>query len=223
MGDIFKVLKEEIQIIYSGKTMDALLPPIIFVLAQSRTDLKSAIIFALSIALLLALYRLFKSQGLIYAFGGALGVALAGGYAFYMGNATSYFLPKLITSGIGAALSFISILFGRPLAAYLSHLSRGWPLDWFWRKDVKPAYREVTFAWGILFSIRLLLLFIAYKDENLSALLWLTTLLGTPSTIVVLILTLLYGTFRLKTLKGPGVEEHINNEDAPWKGQTRGF
>lgn len=223
MPNIFKVIKEEVQSVYSGNTLDAIFPSIIFVIVQSKMGLLNAVIFAIALALILAMYRFFKGQKSIYAFVGVLAVALAGGYSYYMGSATSYFLSKLLSTGFLAALSFISLLFGRPLAAYLSHLSRGWPIEWFWHKKVKPAYNEVTFAWGILFSLRLLILFIAYKDENVSALLWLSTLLGTPSTIIILILTFLYGTFRLKKLKGPGVEEFIAKKDLPWKGQTRGF
>nr|WP_300006282.1 DUF3159 domain-containing protein [Tissierella sp.] len=223
MPKIFKVIKEEIKTVYSGNTLDTVFPSIIFVIVQSKTSLINAIIFAVSIALILALYRFFKGQKSIYAFGGVLGVALAGGYSYYMGNAASYFLSKLLSTGFLAGLSFISLLIGRPIAAYLSHLSRGWPIEWFWHKKVKPAYNEVTLAWGVLFSLRLLILFIAYRDENVSALLWLSTLLGTPSTIIILILTFLYGTFRLKNLKGPGVEEFIAKKDPPWEGQTRGF
>ena len=223
MNEILKALKEEITRVYSAKTLDALLPPIIFVIAQGRFNLLKALILAIALALILAIYRIYKGQSFIYAFAGVLGVTLAGGYAYYVGNSTSFFLSKLLGSALGAVLSFVSILFGRPLAAYLSHLSRGWPLKWFWRKDIKPAYREVTFAWGLLFSARLFLLYGAYSDENLSALLWISTFLGTPSTIIVLLLTYIYGTIRLKNLAGPGVEEFIEGKTAPWKGQTRGF
>ena len=223
MKETLKIVKEEVQSLFTSKTLDALIPPIIFVIVQSRTTLLKGIIFAIGLAFILALYRLIRKQSSIYAFAGVIGVSLTGGYAYFMGSASSYFLPKIIGSGIGAVLSLLSIVFGRPLAAYLSHLSRGWPLKWFWRKDIKPAYREVTFAWAILFSLRLFILLMAYRKVNLSALVWLNTLLGTPATAIVLISTLLYGTFRLKKLGGPGVEEYKAEKEPPWKGQTRGF
>lgn len=221
--DTLKILKEELMRVYSSKTFDALLPPIVFVLAQNIFDLKIGLITAVSIATLIALYRIIKGDKLTYALAGIIGVALTGGYAYYMGNAKSYFLPKLITSGLGALVSFLSILFKRPLAAYLSHISRSWPLKWFWRKDVKPAYNEVTFAWAILFSLRLLILFSLYNTGEVSQLLIINFILGTPATIITLLLTYLYGSYRLKTLKGPSVEEFEMNKQPPFIGKNRGF
>lgn len=223
MKNILKILKEEIKRVYSSKTLDALLPPLIFVVVQNNTSLKLGLISAISLALFLAFYRLIKGQVFAYAFGGVLAVGLAGAYAFYMGSAKSYFLPKLFTSALGAILAFGSLFLKRPLAAYLSHLSRGWPLDWYSRKDIRPAYREVTFAWAILFALRLLVLANIYQKSNLSTLAWVNLLLGSPSTILVLLLTYLYGIFRLKNLRGPGVEEFINKKPPPWEGQKRGF
>ena len=96
-------------------------------------------------------------------------------------------------------------------------------MKWFWRKDVKPAYNEVTFAWAILFSLRLLILFSLYNTGEVSQLLIINFILGTPATIITLLLTYLYGSYRLKTLKGPSVEEFEMNKQPPFIGQNRGF
>jgi len=42
-------------------------------------------------------------------------------------------------------------------------------------------------------------------------------------TIVILIISYLYGIWRLKKLGGPSVEEFLSNQPAPWKGQKKGF
>ena len=217
------IIKEELMRIYSSKTLDALLPPIVFVLSQNRVGIKIGLIAALSLSLLIAGYRTIKGQKLIYAAAGILGVTLAGGYAYYMGNAQSYFLPKLITSGLGVIATFLSLIFGKPLAAYLSHLSRGWPINWYWRNDVKPAYTEVTFVWGLLFALRLMILFNLYKTGEVSTLLWIDLILGTPATIITLVLTYLYGSARLKKLNGPGIDEFIEHKKPSFIGQHRGF
>ena len=217
------IIKEELMRIYSSKTLDALLPPIVFVVSQNRFGIKIGLIAAISLSVLIALYRVIKGQKLIYAAAGILGVTLAGGYAYYMGNAQSYFLPKLITSGLGVIATFLSLLLGRPLAAYLSHLSRGWPINWYWRKDVKTAYSEVTFAWGLLFVLRFLILFNLYKTGEVSKLVWVDLILGTPATILTLVLTYLYGSARLKKLNGPGIDEFTENKKPPFIGQHRGF
>lgn len=217
------IIKEELMRIYSSKTLDALLPPIVFVVSQNRFGIKTGLFAAMSLSVLIALYRVIKGQKLIYAAAGVLGVALAGGYAYYMGNAQSYFLPKLITSGLGVIATFLSLLLGRPLAAYLSHLSRGWPINWYWRKDVKTAYTEVTFAWCLLFVLRFLILFNLYNTGEVSKLVWVDLILGTPATIITLVLTYLYGSARLKKLNGPGIDEFLENKKPPFIGQHRGF
>ena len=48
-------------------------------------------------------------------------------------------------------------------------------------------------------------------------------LLGWPYTILILVLSYLYGIWRLGTLKGPSVDEFITGDGPPWKGQKRGF
>ena len=132
--------------------------------------------------------------------------------------------PDLVIHYITLAyLTKISLIIGKPLAGYLSHISRGWPIKWFWRKDVKPAYNEVTFGWGLLFALRLIILFSLYSKGEVSKLLWVNIILGTPATVGVLILTYLYGSARLKNLKGPSVDEFLENKKPPFLGQNRGF
>lgn len=218
-----KIIKEELERIYSSKTLDALLPPFIFVISQNIFNLKIGLIIAILSSLLVGFIRILKGQKILYALAGSLGVAVFGGYAYYTQSVTSYFLPKLITSGLGAVVAFLSLLFRKPIAAYLSHLSRGWPIEWFWHQDVKPAYTEVSFSWGLLFLLRLFILFTLYNKGEVWNLLWLSTLLGTPATIIVLILTYLYGSYRLKKLKGPSVDEFLKNKQPPYQGQNRGF
>lgn len=46
---------------------------------------------------------------------------------------------------------------------------------------------------------------------------------GLPATLIVLILTLIYGIWRLKNLGGPGIEEFRERKDPPWQGQKKGF
>lgn len=218
-----QILKEEFLRVYSSKTADAIFPPIIFVFIQSFYGLKIGLYAAISIAGILALYRIIKGQKVVYALFAIFAVAFAGGYAFYTGNAKSFFLPKIINAGLGAGLTLLSVLLKRPLAAYLSHLSRAWPIKWFWRKDIKPAYTEVTLMWALLFSLKLLVLFTLYNSGEVTNLLWVNILLGTPATVTVLLLTYLYGSARLKRLKGPSIEEFLENKKPPYLGQNRGF
>lgn len=214
---------EELRSVTSGKTLDALLPPLVFVIGNAIFGLDVAIWLALSLAALLTILRLIRKQPWKYAFGGLLAVGLAVGLAYVNRNATSYFLPAIISSGLILILVLITLLMGKPLAAWASHLTRGWPLAWFWLPNVKPAYREVTWMWTLFFGMRLAVQVILYQRGDVTTLAWANTLLGWPVTVIVLVLSYIYGIWRLRKLGGPGVDEFIEDKPAPWKGQTRGF
>lgn len=217
------MIKEEIKQMVSGKTIDALFPPIIYVVGNLIFGLETGIIMAISIAIIFGLYRLYKKQSVLYALGGLVGIGIASAFAYFGDNAANYFLPKVITSGTLFLLSLISLLVGKPMAAWASHLSRGWKLDWFFRSDIKPAYTEVTIVWTILFLLRMIVQWLLLQRGNLVELGWANILLGFPATFTILILSLLYGIWRLKNLGGPGIDEFIEGKEPPWKGQTRGF
>ena len=223
MANMLLIIKEEVKQMVSGKTLDALIPPIIYVVGNSLFGLKTGIILALLTGIILGIFRLLKKQSIFYAFGGILGIGIASAFAYFGDNASNYFLPKVITSGLLFLLALISVLIGRPLAAYVSHLARGWKLDWFFRPDIKPAYREVTIVWTALFLMRMIVQLILYRRGNVVELGFANILLGFPATFTVLILTLVYGMWRLKKLGGPGIEEFTEGKEAPWEGQKRGF
>jgi len=214
---------EELKSVLSGRTMDALLPPLLFVIANGLFRLEIAAIGAVGLALLLTGLRIIKGQPWYYALGGLLGVGLAAGLALLTRDAASYFIPAIISSGLVCLVTIISSLVGKPLAAWLSHLTRGWPLEWFWRDDVKPAYQEVTWVWALLIAMRLAIQVLLYQRGDAATLGWANVLLGWPVTIAVLVLSYIYGIWRLRKLGGPGVHEFREGKEPPWEGQTRGF
>ncbi len=223
MKELIKDISEEIKQFVTGKTVDAFFPPILYIIGNIVFNLKIGIILALSVALILSIFRSFKKQSVVYALAGMVGVIVASGFALASDNAANYFLPKVIASGFLFLVSLISVLVGRPLAALLSHLTRGWELDWFSRKDIKPAYVEVTLVWAVLFFLRMTIQFILFDKGDLVQLGWANILLGFPTTFTVLILTLIYGVWRLKNLGGPGIDEFREGKEPPWKGQRKGF
>ena len=77
--------------------------------------------------------------------------------------------------------------------------------------------------WAGFIAVRLAVEYLLYVQGNVGVLGWATVLLGWPVTIVVLVISYLYGTWRLSTLGGPSVEEYRSQQPAPWKGQRKGF
>lgn len=216
-------IREELKSVLGGRTIDALLPPLVFVIVNGLFTLEIALGAALGLALVLTMLRLLRGQPWTYALGGLLGVALAAGLALLTRNAASYFLPALVGSALIFVGTLVSLMIGKPVAAWLSHLTRGWPLEWFWRADVKPAYREVTWIWALLIAARLGIQVYLFQRGDAAALAWANTLLGWPVTIAVLVLSYIYGIWRLRSLGGPGVHEFRAGKNPPWEGQTRGF
>ena len=218
-----KEILEELNSVISGKTLDAIFPPLLFVLINGFYGLDMAVLLALVSAVVLGILRLIRRQNWYYAMGGFLGVSIASLLAYLTRNAANYFIGSVLSGALLFLVALISLSAGKPLAAWASHLSRGWPLEWYWRKDIKPAYMEVTWLWTILILMRLVVQFVLWQRGDATKLAWANVLLGWPVILLVLIISYIYGIWRLNRLGGPGVEEYREGKKPPWKGQTRGF
>lgn len=223
MKTVFNELQSEFQLVFRSKTFDAILLPLIFVISQSQTSISNAFYLTLIISVFLLLFRLFKKQKWIYSLVGTIGVMISGSLALLASNATNYFLPGMISNGFILIVASVSLLIRRPMAIYLSHLSRGWELPWYFRNDIYPAYAEVTILWTLLFVLRTLIQVYLYVAGEVNQLFIVNTLMGTPAMIIVLSISYLYGIFRLKKLKGPGIDEFSQQKQPPYIGQRKGF
>jgi hypothetical protein len=218
-------LWEEFLAVFAGRgnLVDTIIPPILFVVLNALAGFSAALWGALGVALLLAAGRLIRRQPVRYSLGGLGGVGLAVLIARLVGRAEGFFLPNILTGAGTMLLMVVSLVAGRPLVAWTSYLARRWPRDWYWHPRVRPAYSEVTWLWLVVFALRLGLQWAVLQQEN-SALLALTNLVtGWPATILLLAVSYLYGTWRLRSLEGPSVEEFRAGAEPPWTGQRRGF
>lgn len=216
-------IKSELKYVLKGKTLDALMPPLVYALLAPRLSIIMAAGISIVFSAMLFLYRWVKKQKKFYALTGVLGVSVASGYAILFQNPSAYFLGSILSSAGLTLLCFISLVFSRPIAAWLSHLTRGWPIKWFWRDDIRPAYSEVTFAWMLLLILRVSVKWLFIKTYSVESNALVNFILGWPSIILVLSLTYMYGMWRLKKLKGPSVDEFLQNTPRPWMGQKKGF
>jgi len=223
--DRVQEMLEELRMVLAGRSdmLDSFLPPLAFVFLNAVWGVQVAIWASLGLAVVIAIFRLFRRQSVLYALGGAGGVALAAAVANLLGRAEGFFLPTMISSAVTVLLCLGSVLVGRPIVAFTSFVARRWPLDWYWHPKVRPAYREVTWMWVIFFGLRLLLQFTLFQEEAASLLGIVQVLTGWPATILLLIASYLYGTWRLGNLGGPSVEEFKSGAEMPWEGQRRGF
>lgn len=218
-----KELLEELQSVLKGKGIDTIFPPLIFAIANNFTSLLMASMLAIMGVLIIGVYRWYNKQVWYYALAGFLGVVFATSLALIADNAKNYFLPGIIGNTFFSLAILMTLTIKKPFVAYISHITRGWPLAWFWRKDIKPAYVEVTWIWFFFFTIRTILQVMLLNQHDVTNFVWINTLLGLPVTIIVLIISYIYGIYRLKKLRGPGVDEFNHKQQPPYKGQTRGF
>jgi hypothetical protein len=203
--------------------LDSLLPPILFLIIFSLVGFTYAVASALAVAVLLGLLRALRGQPLWYALGGAAGVGLAILLTRWLGSEEGFFLPGLLSSIITLLLCFFSLVVRRPLVAWTSFIARRWPLHWYWHPKVRPAYSEVTLFWTLYFGLRFLLQLDLFRQAATGGLALFNLILGWPATVILLVLSYLYGTWRLKRLGGPSVEEFRMSKEPPWESQTRGF
>jgi hypothetical protein len=218
-------LVEEFRAVFAGRSnlADSVIPPIIFLVVNPLLGFDYAVWGSLLISLLVSLFRLSRGQSLKYALGGLGGVILATLAAKLLNKAEGYFLPGIITGILTAAICGVSLVVGRPLVAWTSHIARSWPLDWYWHPKVRPAYSEVTLVWMLFFVIRLLpqLFLIGKPQSGILGIIQVAT--GWPATIALLAISYIYGTWRLRKMGGPSVEEFRSGVEPPWRGQSRGF
>jgi hypothetical protein len=218
-------LMQEFRTVFAERTntADTILPPLLYAVVNMLAGLVPAALSALVLAAILTVLRLVRKQNWYYALSGLALTLLSAGLAWYTQNAASFFLPDLLTSATLLAATLLSIWAGKPLAAWSSHLARAWPKEWYWLPNICPAYTEVTWMWTAFIAVRLAAQYALYQQGNISLLGWANILLGWPVTIIVLVISYLYGIWRLMKLGGPSVDEFLSHQPAPWKGQRKGF
>lgn len=178
---------------------------------------------SLALALVFAGRRLYQGQSIVSALGGVAGVVLAIFVAWWSGRDENFFLPTIISNNVWILAFIVSLLARRPLVAYGSHFLRRWPLAWYWHPLIKPAYMEVSALWLSFLIARSCLQLNLYLNQAVDELAVISLLTGAPSTVALLAISYIYGTWRLKRLGGPGVYEYEQEESPPWRGQMGGF
>jgi hypothetical protein len=215
---------EELRMVLTGRgnVADSIVPPVLFFAVNALAGFGPALWAALLAALLITVLRVSRHQSLGYALVGLAAVALSVGVAKVSGRAGGFFLPGVLTDLLTVTLCMASVLVGRPLVALTSAVIRRWPLRWYWHPRVRPAYSEVTWIWGLFFVARTAL-HLALLQGSSGALAVIAVVTDWPSTILLLVVSYLYGTWRLRNLGGPSVEEFKLGAAPPWEGQRRGF
>jgi lycopene cyclase domain-containing protein len=202
---------------------DAILPPVVLLAAWPLSDPYAAMIATCAAAGALGLFRAVRRESTTGAMIGVAGSAAAFVLWLRYGRVEAFFLPDLVTQSFLAAACLVSVVLRRPLVAWTSHVVRRWPRGWYWHARVRPAYMEVTLAWGAVFLLQTFLQWMLLQQRQVGWMAAAGVLNGTPATLVLLVVSYLYGTWRLRRLAGPSIAEFVTRAAPPWTGQRRGF
>jgi hypothetical protein len=222
----FRELRDELRSVISGRwagLLDSFFPPLVFLILNPLAGVNIALWGALGVTGLFAIFRILRKENLTYSLGGLGGTLLAAVFVKISGSGAGFFLPGLVSGAVTVILCVISVALNRPLVAWSSFIARRWPPDWYWHPKILPAYNEVTILWAVAFSARLTFEFWLYQQDALGALGTVRIFLGWPYLVFLLIVSYLYGLWRLGQLKGPSIEEFKSGKAPPWDGQKRGF
>jgi hypothetical protein len=168
-------------------TLITALPTVVFVIVNTATTLRTAIIAAVATGVGLALYRLARKQSTQQAISGLFGVLIASIIAARTGQARGYFLLGIWTSFLYAVPFLISVLVRRPLVGLLWEFldpSPPAPSDpqrpWFRRRDLLRAYTIATLLGTVLFLARGIVQATLYKDNATGWLAFARVAMGYP-------------------------------------------
>lgn len=215
-------LVDELRGVLRGRpVVDGAIPVLVFgLLAGWSVAWASGIAVAIGLVLLVV-RRVIGGSG-VWALGGIGGVALGAVLAVTFDDAGGFFIPGIVRGGGVAVIGLVSLLLPLPMVSWTSIVFRRWPAGWYRHPRVRPAYAETTVLWVLFFGARALAQYVAL-DAGATVQSVLAIVLGWPATIALLVVTYVYGTWRLRHLGGPSVEEFEAGAEPPFEGQRRGF
>lgn len=218
-------IREEIQSLFVGERTlgDSFAPPLLFVAVNAIWSVGWAATVAILAGTGVAVWRVRKGQQVIYALAGIAAVVFAAFLALRSGRAEDYFLPGIVSTAGWALGTLASILVKRPLSSWTSWAYRRWPLRWYWRDDVRPAYSHVSWYWFWYFVVRGGVSAWLYVVEQPEALALWKTLTSWPTILPLLYVTYRIGVERRNALGGPSVEEFETGAEPPFQGGQRRF
>jgi hypothetical protein len=219
-------IQDELRALLDGRAGigDAIIAPVVFVVVNAFAGMPIAAYAGIVGAVIVVAYRVARRSDLQYAFSGLFGTGIAIAFALRSGQAQDYFLPGIVTGAGTTLLALLSILVRRPLVAFMSRLTRRWPMEWYWHSRIRPAYTRATWLWVAFFGLRTALQGWLFVTDQTTALGFVRAATGWPGLLLLLATTFIVGRNRLLTLGGPSVTEFESGApESEWTGQQHGF
>ena len=185
--------------------IDSGLPAIVFLVAFNVTkDVRTAITSALALSLLLAIFRLARKDTIQHSISGVVGVLICAYFANRSGNATDFYIPKLLTNLGYGSVYLIANLVGWPILGLVLGPLLGENLTWRNNPARKKMYLKASWIWVAMFFSRIAVQYPIYRSGNVNLLGTVNLAMGYP-----LFFAAAYGTW-LVIKSEPPVERREN-------------
>lgn len=161
--------------------IDSGLPAVIFLVTFNvRNNLREAIVAALSLSICLAIFRLAKKDTIQHSISGILGVLICAYFANRSGNASDFYIPKLLTNLAYGSAYLIANLVGWPLLGIVLGPLLGENFEWRKNPERKKVYTRASWIWVAMFFSRIAVQYPIYRSGNVNLLGTVNLAMGYP-------------------------------------------
>lgn len=161
--------------------IDSGLPAVVFLIVFNfDQDLQRAIWAALSLAIILAIWRLIRKDTIQHSISGVIGVLICAYFANRSGNATDFYIPKLLTNLGYGTVYLIANLVGWPILGLVLGPLLGENFTWRNNPRRKKMYIKASWLWVALFFSRIAVQYPIYKSGNVNLLGTVNLAMGYP-------------------------------------------
>ena len=161
--------------------IDSGLPAVIFLVTFNvRNDLREAIVAALGLSIVLAIFRLAKKDTIQHSISGILGVLICAYFANRSGNASDFYIPKLLTNLAYGSTYLIANLVGWPILGIVLGPLLGENFEWRKNPERKKVYTRASWIWVAMFFSRIAVQYPIYRSGNVNLLGTVNLAMGYP-------------------------------------------
>ena len=161
--------------------IDSGLPAVIFLVTFNvRNDLREAIVAALGLSICLAIFRLVKKDTIQHSISGILGVLICAYFANRSGNASDFYIPKLLTNLAYGSAYLIANLVGWPILGIVLGPLLGENFEWRKNPERKKVYTRASWIWVAMFFSRIAVQYPIYRSGNVNLLGTVNLAMGYP-------------------------------------------
>jgi hypothetical protein len=161
--------------------IDSGVPSIIFlVVFNISKEVNTAIMSALALSLILAIFRLIKKDTIQHSVSGVIGVLICAYFANKSGNASDFYIPKLLTNLGYGTVYLIANLVGWPILGVVLGPLLGENFTWRNNPARKRMYVKASWIWVAMFFSRIAVQYPIYKSGNVNLLGTVNLAMGYP-------------------------------------------